>query len=311
MAPHTNADHLTFTIGRQKGRELASVSTGGARALPPEDWFPVDGRNRFNREDIDGLKSYLPGHASLSEIVASRVYYVMNGCIYDEEENFVVMMLRPIGWGCRMAFFLFSVVFCLYTLVLDTNPVGKYNFSRGRDSQGELKNSSHDPFEMFVLFVFVVWVLSIFTSALSYLIGRYGAKNPYDTQMCATMPFWLFNRAAVQNDNESGARCAVMLFLTVWWLGLAASASTVVYTAMAHMYVTRNMYFALLLLLLLLFVVLATFADVLSLGGPTGIYVQSSSASWICSVHAIVIVPVQAILTLAFAWMCYPDWAGA
>lgn len=309
----TGREGLTFTIGRVRGKELVESNTvkpTGA-TLPPSKWMPNDARNRFDKEDIDGMKAYLPGEASLIEIMASRVYYVLNGCIYDDDDNFVVMGIRPIGWGCRMAYFLFSVIFCFYTLTLDTNPIGKYNFSRGRSTEGELTGKSSDPFEAFVIATYVLWVLSIVTSAFTYLAGRYSAKNPYKGQFCASFPFLLCNRTAIHDDDHNGTRCLLMLALTVWWLGLATAASAVVYTIMSHMYVKRNIYFAWLLVTLLCFVVLATLADTLSLGGPTGIYVQSRQASWVASFRAVVLVPVQVIFTLFFLWLCNPPWTSA
>ena len=304
---------LTFTIGRARGKAMASSDTDSSTGatLPPSQWMPKDARNRFDREDVDGMKAYLPGDASMVEIMASRTYYVLNGCVYDDDDSFVVMGIRPIGWGCRMAFFLFSVIFCFYTLTLDTNPIGKYNFSRGRNAEGELTGSSSDPFEAFVMATYVVWVVSIATAVFTYLAGRYNAKNPYKGQFCASFPFMFCNRTAIHDDEHNGTRCLLMLALTVWWLGLATAASAVVYTIMAHMYVKRNVYFSWLLITLLGFVVLATLADTLSLGGPSGIYVQSRQAAWIASVRAVVLVPVQVIFTLFFLWLCNPPWTSA
>ena len=304
---------LTFTIGRARGKAMASSDADPSTdaTLPPSQWMPKDARNRFDREDVDGMKAYLPGDASMVEIMASRVYYVLNGCVYDDEDSFVVMGIRPLGWGCRMAFFLFSVIFCFYTLMLDTNPIGKYNFSRGRNAEGELTGSSSDPFEAFVTATYGVWVVSIATAVFTYIAGRYNAKNPYNGQFCASFPFMFCNRTAIHDDEHNGTRCLLMLALTVWWLGLAAAASAVVYTIMAHMYVKRNVCFSWLLITLLGFVVLATLADTLSLGGPTGIYVQSRQAAWIASIRAVVLVPVQVILTIFFIWLCNPPWTSA
>lgn len=308
MLPRRGMASLTFTIGRRHAHNK-NVSTGAT--LPPEAWFPPDAKGRFNREDVDGLRSYLPGEAGIFEIMASKVYYTLNGCVYDGDDSFVVAALRPLGWGCRVGFYLFCLIFCFYTLTLEDSPIGKYNFSRGRNQDGELTGTSSDPFEAFVWSTFGIWVLSIFTSVLTYLVGRYNAKNPYQEQFCASFPFILCNRTAIHDDVHDGTRCMLMLALTVYWLGLATAASTVVYTVLSHLYVKRNVWFAWLLVALLALVALATLADALSLGGPTGIYVQSRQASWLASFRAVVLVPVQILFTLFFLWMCSPPWTSA
>ena len=294
-----------------RGQQRPSAQTGAV--LPPKDWLPSDAKDRFDDADASGLNTYLPGDATLLEILASRVFYTLNGCMYDFEENFIIMMLRPIGWGCRMALFLFSLIFCVMAIGRDTNPIGQYSFSRERDDDGVLKNGTTDDsdvFQWFVWLTFGIWAVSIATSAMTYLAGRYGAKQPYAGQLCASFPFVFCNRTAIDDEGGDGTRCGMMLILTVWFLGNAAAALAVVYTAMSHMYVKRNAYFAYLLLVLLALVVLGTLADALSLGGPTGIYVQSRSASWLASLRAVVIVPVQVIFTGFFVWLCDPPWSS-
>ena len=254
------------------------------------------------------MRSYLPGHASLIEIVASKAYYVLNGCLYEEEENFIIMMLRPVGWGCRIAFYLVSLVFCFLSLTRSTNPIFQYSFSRERNAEGALENDETDAFEWFVYVTYGTWVLSILTAMLTYLVGRYGAKNPYSSQYCASFPFIFCNRTAIHNEDDDGTRCGMMLLLTIWFLGNAVAASIFVYAAMSHTFVKRNVYFAWLLVVLLALVAMGTLADALSLGGPTGIYVQSRAASWLASLRAVVIVPLQVIFTLFFVWMCNPPW---
>ena len=51
-------------------------------------------------------------------------------------------------------------------------------------------------------------------------------------------------------------------------------------------------------------------ADSLSLGGPTGIYVQSRSASWLASLRSVIIVPVELIFTVFFVFLCDPPWSS-
>ena len=298
------ASSLTFTLPKKDAK------TG---ALPPKAWLPSDAKDRFFDEDATGLRSYLPGDASFLEILASRSFYTLNGCLYEDEETFVVTALRPLGWGCRGAFFLFSTIFCFLALTRETNPIGQYSLSRERDADGVLQNGmtdDSDAFQWYVSTTFGIWVVSIVTCVLTYLVGRYGAKQPYADQLCASFPFFFCNRTAIHDEAHDGTRCGTMLMLTFWFFGLAAAASVVVYTILAHMYVTRNVYFSYLLLSMLGMDVAGTLADSLSLGGPTGIYVQSRSASWLASLRSVVIVPVELIFTVFFVFLCDPPWSS-
>ena len=291
-------------------KNLALASTVVAtRAKPPQDWMPRDAKGRFDDRDVGGLRSYLPGEASFIEVLTSQVYYVLNGCIYEDGDNLIIMLLRPLGWGCRMAFFLSSVIFFVLAMTRSTNPITQYSLSRHRDDDGVLTNSTAvDAFDWFVLTTFVLWVVSIASTVSTYLIGRYGAKNPYSTQLCAVFPFVLCNRTAIHDQGGDGTRCAFMLGLSLWFLGLAAAASVMVFTVMSHVYVKRNVYFAWLLVVLLALMVFASLADAISIGGPSGIYTQSRPASWIVALRSILILPVQIIFTGFFLWMSKPPW---
>jgi len=286
-------------------KEALSFNNLVKKNTPPQAWLPSDAKTRFDDDDISGIRGYLPGHATLIEIIASRIYYVLNGCFYAEvEENFIIMALRPIGYGCRMAFFMSSVIFCFLTLTCTTNPIKQYNFSRERNPEGVLENDGSDPFEWFVYLTYLSWVISIFSSVLTYLIGRIGSKNPYRGQFCAGFPFMFCNRTSI--DDENGSNFCWMIALVVWFVGLAACASIFVFTAISHTFVKRNIYFSWVLVVLLSLMAFGTLADALSLGGPTGIYVQNRAASWLASLRIVVISPIQVILTVFFLILCAP-----
>lgn len=276
-------------------------------AKPPKEWMPRDAKDRFYDKELGGLRSYLPGEASFLEVLTSRIYFTLNGCLYEEGDNWIITLLRPIGWGARMALFLFSFIFIGLSLTRSVNPIGQYTLSRERDADGVLTNSDADTFEWFVYLTFFVWVLSILTSTLTYLGGRYGAKQPYSTQLCASFPFIFCNRTAI-HDNGDGTRCGLMLILTAWFLTCAAATSAVAYTVISHTFVKRNVYFAWLLVAMLAMMTFASIADSLSIGGSNGIYVQSRVASWLVALNAIVIVPLQIIVTVFFVWMANPPW---
>ena len=285
--------------------QLGSASYTGA-TKPPQEWLPNDAKKRFYDTDADGMGAYLPGHSTLLEVLASRVYYVLNGCLYADQENFIIMFLRPVGLGLRAAFFLSSIIFCFLSFSMSTNPIFQYSFSRERNSEGVLMNDQTDVFEWFVYAVYFVWLISIGSCALSYLLGR-GAKQPY-AQQCSSFPFLLCNRVSIDGGDGDGSACGSMVLLMIWFLGLSAAASVAVGTAISHTFVTRNVLFSYLLLVFLGMSVMGTLADALSIGGPQGISVQSKAASWIASARVVVIVPVQVIFTVFFLLMCSPPW---
>ena len=76
----------------------------------------------------------------------SRIYFTLNSCLYEQGDNFIIMLLRPIGWGCRMAFFLFCFISLGLSLTCSVNPIGQYTLSRERDGDGVLSNSDADAF---------------------------------------------------------------------------------------------------------------------------------------------------------------------
>ena len=275
-------------------------------AAPPKEFLPADARERFY-DGSDGIRGYLPGQSSLLEILASRYHYIINGCEYHHDENFVLMILRPIGWGCRLAFYLFSVVFLVIAMMRDQNPVNQYTFSRERDAEGVLKNDQTDVFEWFVHFVYIIWVATILTEMLTYLVGRGGGgKNPHKGQ-CSAFPLTLFNRVSI-NGGENDLRCIQGIILMVWFLALGASASTMLYATISHMFVKRNIYFMFLFVVFICFEAFAALADAISIGGIDGLAVQNKPVSWIVSFRVIVMIPVTTIVSIFFCVLCNPPW---
>jgi hypothetical protein len=105
-----------------------------------------------------------------------------------------------------------------------------------------LKNDQTDAFEWFVYATYIVWVATILTEILTYLVGRGGGgKRPHDGQ-CSAFPLTLFNRVSLPGGADD-LRCAHGMILLVWFLALGASASTMLYTVLSHMFVKRNSYF--------------------------------------------------------------------
>tara|TARA_B110000444_G_scaffold202870_1_gene195256 strand:+ start:740 stop:1384 length:645 start_codon:yes stop_codon:yes gene_type:complete len=214
------------------------------------------------------------------------------------------MALRPLGWGCRIGFFLTSVIFCIISATRDVNPIHEYTLSRERDSHGALRNSNTDLFEGYVYFVFAVWSISIFLEAMSFLVGR-GSLKPHSGQ-CYSFPAFLLNRVSIGGDDDDG-RCFVALLLMVWFLGLAFAATLCVFTVIGHGYVTRNPFMIAFFGLLIAFEVLSALADACTLGGIDGYAVSNRPASWLISLRVIVVVPVQVITSVFFMWMCQPS----
>jgi len=291
-----------------------TIGTPSVGAAPPSSFLPDDAKQRFT-DGSDGLRGYLPGYSSLLEILASRYHYILNGCEYGEE-TCIPMLFRPIGWGCRLAFFLFSAVFCVMAMMRDTNPIGQYTFSRERDGEGVLKDDDTDAFEWFVYVTYGAWVTSILTEVLTYLVGRGGGGKKAHSHQCSAFPLTLCNRVSIGGsaedaanyDDADGMHCLQGMFLFVWFLGFGAMASAMLYTTISHMFVKRNVYFAWLFVVFVGFTVLSTLSDALSLGGIDGLVVQNRLASWLAALRVIVVVPVTVIFSLFFLWLCAPPW---
>jgi hypothetical protein len=291
------ATQATFTFQNVVGK-----TTGVA---PPKAFLPADAKERYYDES-DGLRGYLPGGSSLLEILASRYHYIINGCEYGDE-NFVLMFLRPVGWGCRLAFYLFSVVFLVIAMMRDTNPISQYTFSRERDAEGVLKNDQTDVFEWFVYVTYIVWVATILTEILTYLVGRGGGgKRPHDGQ-CSAFPLTLFNRVSLPGGADD-IRCAHGMILLLWFLALGASASTMLYATISHMFVKRNSYFMWLFVVFICFEAFAALSDAISIGGIDGLAVQSKPASWLVSFRVVIMMPVTVIVSIFFCVLCNPPW---
>lgn len=273
-----------------------------AAAAPPRSFLPSDAKSRFD-DGSDAIRGYLPGHSWLIEILASRYFYVLNCCDHDFE-SVLTTVLRPIGWGCRMAFFVFGVIFCALASQHEGAPLFRYQFSRERNEEGTLVDSSHDQFEWYVYAVYAVWVTSIATEALSYLVGR-GGGRPHDGQ-CSSFPFFLMNRVSLGGADE--ARCVLAVVLMAFFLGLASSAAVMLYSVMAHCFVTRNVYFIGLFGVLVAFQLLGALADAVSIGGIDGLAVMNKPASRLASARILFVIPTLVIFSGFYIWLCLPPY---
>lgn len=285
----------------QVGRQLDRQTTG---ATPPNAFLPEDAKERFT-DGSDALNGYMPGYSTLIEIFASRYFFVLNGCDYDYE-SVVTMIVRPLGWGCRAAFYLSSALFLLMAYVHARNPLFEYSsFSRERNDEGTLQQDPTDIFEWFVAFVFGAWCVAIVTEVLSYMVGRGGAARPYAGQ-CSAFPFVLFNRTAVASNS---GRCCIFATLFVFYGLFAFAAVVAVRTAIAHTFITRNLFFAIVLAAFTAFQLLGALADSVSLGGIDGLAVMNRPASWLAALRMIVVMPVLVITSACFVIMSFPSYS--
>jgi len=290
------ANLATFTFDNS-GR-----STG---VLPPKSFLPADAKNRYF-DGSDGMRGYLPGDSSLVEILASRYRYVFNGFEHGDE-NFILMFIRPLGWGFRFAFYMFSLVFIVISMMRSPNPINQYTFSRERDFEGTLKNDDTDAFEWFVYTVYVTWVVTILTEVLSYLVGRGGGgKKPHGGQ-CSAFPLTLFNRVSVPGGADD-LRCLHGFVLLVFFFGIGASASTMIYTTISHMFVKRNIFFMWLFVAFICFQAFGALSDAISIGGIDGLAVQNKPAAYLSAFRMIVIMPITVIISIFFCFVCNPPW---
>jgi len=286
------ASGLTFTIR----------STVGAPAEPKREWLPSDAKDRFGKDSYFGVSAYLGGHASCLELTASRLFYVLNSCSYYAIETYIVSGLRVLGWGARFAFFLASIVFCLYSLTTNVNPILHFSsFSRTRDTENEL-TTNNDPMLWFVQSVFYLWIASIGTLVFSYIADRFG-RTPHQGQ-CSEFPLVLFNRSPIASGD---GRCCAAAVVIGYFVGLGVAAAFVLHTCISHSYVARNHDFMILLGIFLGFDVLGAVADAISIGSIDGLRVTSSTVSWLVSFRMLIIVPIEIIFSVFFIWMCLPD----
>ena len=277
-------------------------ATVGTPIEPKKEWLPRDAKDRFAKNEYFGVSAYLGGHASCLEITASRIFYVLNGFSFYEIETYIVSGVRILGWGARLAFFLTSVVFCFYSMTTTVNPIMHFSsFSRTRDTYNEL-TTNDDPLLAFTETVFYIWIISIGTLVLTYIIDRFG-RTPNQGQ-CASFPLVLFNRSPIASGE---GRCCAAAAVIGYFVGIGVAASLVLHTCIAHSYVARNREFMILLGILLACDVLGAIADAVSIGSVDGLRVTSSTVSWLTSFRVLIVVPLEIIFSVFFIWACMPD----
>ena len=291
--------------GAMSFKFVIPTKTGGP--APPLEYLPKDAKKRFV-DGSGGLRGRLPGHCSFVEVIADRYFYMLNGCEYHEE-TFLPMLLRPIGWGLRMALFLFSIVFVILANVKEHQVIGQYGFSRERDAEGVLVNSNEDAFEWFVYLIYGLWVVSLTSETFSYLLGRGGGGRKAHAGQCSAFPLTLFNRVSIGgSEDDDGGQCFQATLLLVWWIGLTVTTSILLHTVISAMFVTRNVWFAWLFVALLTAEILGGLSDALSLGGIDGLAVENRPASWLAAFRVVIILPILLIFSLFFLWLCSPPW---
>jgi hypothetical protein len=293
-----NQEMTSFSFD-QVGKAL--TATGAA---PPKSFLPPDAKERFT-DGSDSIAGHLPGDSTLLEVFASRYFFVLNCCDY-QYESIVTMTLRPLGWGCRIGLFLTSVIFCVMAAMRDVNIIQEYTLSRERDTEGTLRNDESDMFESYVHAVFAVWCVSIVLEMFTYLVGRGSSQKPHEGQ-CSAFPAFLLNRVSIGGEENEG-RCFLAMLMMVWFLGFAASAIVMVYSVMAHCFVTRNPWMLGFFGLMMGFEFFAALADAVSIGGIDGLAVMNRPASWLASLRIVIVLPVQIIFSAFFLWICRPPW---
>ena len=279
------------------------ATVGAPPVEPNKEWLPNDAKDRFNKNEYFGVSAYLGSRASCLELMASRTFYVLNGCSYYAVETFLITGLRILGWAARFAFFLLSIVFCFYSLTTTKNPILYFpdGFSRTRNQENEL-TTNNDPMLWFTEITFTIWIVSIVTLCLTYVIDRF-SRTPHSGQ-CSAFTLVLFNRSPIAAGE---GRCCVAAILICYFAALGVAATLVIHTCVNHAYVARNQEFMKILGILLAFDVLGATADVISIGSVDGIRVTSSTVSWLASFRFLVIIPIEVIFTCFFIVSCLPD----
>ena len=233
-------------------------------------------------KDSTGLSSHLLPNSSLLEVLASRVYYAINGCSYTLQENYVLSGLRMLGWGARLGVVLFAYIFDLMCMNYSPNPSHEYGLTRSGNAS------------VFAQATFWIWIISLVITGLSYVAGRFGAPDP--SSGCSNIVVVFCNRARLPAEYRILITSILLSFVALSVFAVGAA----VHTVMAHTIASKNQLFSNLLVCILLCAILGSVADCLSVGGIDGLHVTSPMASRLASLNAVIISPILVIFTAFF-----------
>ena len=260
------------------------------------EWFCVRYKNNGRIEEYLGdTQPYFV------EVIAVRFSQWLNGSLSLDwsYENWITSLVRETGPGFRVGFIFTAAYIVLFsTLFLDTPLLFQYDIHH--------PNSDMRFGDVTLIVTFYLWTLDFGLLTLSYyLVRHYG--TPAQNGECT--PFF---RVSTRQLREHRARepkfytylvraLFAILFIVHFALGTIS-----LHTILSHMYVKRNVYFAILLCIKMFMAVMASTDDLTNIGSPWGIQESSKTASALLSFRGLFLVPLTVIWSVASIAASFP-----
>jgi len=277
--------------GRAFDRSTGLNRACGADGEGESEWWCPRYRNRGGLDDF--LGDTQPAHA---EVLAVRVAQYLNGCrtLDWTYENWLTTLLREIGPGIRVGYFLTAFVVVVVASIFLPNPP-LFMFPLRRDTL-EARFS-----DLTMTFALLLWTLDFGVLCWSYYWIRHNATPARFHGNGEWVPFQRVPTLRMREDREqdeatlymaSVRGVAAAFYVGYFFLGVFAT-----HTLLAHMYRARNPYLAALLLMQCAFALLSSLDDLTHIGSPWGIQECSKSASVLLCVRGLYLIPATLIWT--------------
>ena len=282
-----------------------------------EDWCDVDDPNAWYhpryRNRSRHLKDFLgDSQPSGAEAAAVAFHMWINGCRSFDwcYESGIVTFVREVGPGFRFASFLTS----FYVVIIAT-----LYAERPLLIEFDIHSPSTDMrFGDFTVCVaFYLWGIDLAIVALSYALCRIQGTRAQPRPVSAgdITPFFRVVTYELREEREAERRknggrspwqmlvlfCTCLFYLTFYVLGVLC-----MHTILSHMYMRRNVWFAVLLGLVVLMGAISSIDDLTHIGSPWGIQECSKSASMMLSIRGCWLYWITVIWTAAAVAASFP-----
>ncbi len=242
-----------------------------------------------------------------TEGLAVRVTQWLNNCLSLDwcYESCLVTIIRETGPGFRVGHFLtfFNIVF-LSDLYLHTPLLFAYDTER---SESEWRFGNYT-----VGICVFLWAIDFGLAAYAYFLVRYHMVPSMPGTMGECTPFFRQRPEMLRENREklpvsvynqilrTFHACFFFLYFVVCTLGI--------HTLCAHMYTTRNPYYAALLLMITFMALMSALDDLSQIGSPWGIQEVSKTASVLLSVRGLYLIPLTVVWSAAAVAASFPPF---
>ena len=271
-------------------------------------WYRPRYRN-CSRDVSEYLGDTQPDFFQLCAVEFQR--WIGNPSLDWTYESCFTTFLRETGPGFRIAQFLTSLyIVVVSSLYLDRPLVFVYNL--------EHKETDMRPGNFVVNLAFYTWCLDLLIVSVAYFLCRYYGTRPYCSNAGELTPFFRIATYQLREEREAetrraagdNGRTAWQVFVTtvafLFYLAYFVLGAIAMHTVLGHMYVTKNVWFAVLLGLISLMAGIASMDDLTQMGSPWGIQECSKWASILLSCRGIWILPPNIILFIAATMATFP-----